>query len=281
MFLKFRRSAILLILTATLFSCSEFQDVLKDPDISKKYELAERLYNEGDYKRANRLLEQIAPKFVGKPQGERVVFFLADSYFKIENYNFAGYQFERFLKSYPKSDRAEEAGFLGAKSYYMLSPRYTLDQADTDKALTKLQIFINGNPESQYLEEANAMAQELTIKKQRKDFEIAKQFVKLGKYYTLDYNVSAIASLENFISDHPGSQFREEAFYLRVAAATTLALNSTFSKKRDRLTEAVEAYESLMRSYPETTYKKQAVKLLADLEDEITDYEILEKSLTR
>lgn len=281
MFLKFRRSAILLILAATLFSCSEFQDVLKDPDISKKYELAERLYNEGDYKRANRLLEQIAPKFVGKPQGERVVFFLADSYFKIENYNFAGYQFERFLKSYPKSDRAEEAGFLGAKSYYMLSPRYTLDQADTDKALTKLQIFINGNPESQYLEEANAMAQELTIKKQRKDFEIAKQFVKLGKYYTLDYNVSAIASLENFISDHPGSQFREEAFYLRVAAATTLALNSTFSKKRDRLTEAVEAYESLMRSYPETTYKKQAVKLLADLEDEITDYEILEKSLTR
>ena len=281
MFLNFRRSAVLILLTSFLISCSEYQKVLKDPDISKKYELAERLYEEEDYKRANRLLEQIAPKFVGKPQGERVVFFLANSFFEIGNYNFAGYQFERFLKSYPKSDKAEEAGFLGAKSYYMLSPKYTLDQADTDKALSKLQIFINSNPESQYLEEANAMARELTTKKEKKAFEIARQFVKLGKYYTLDYNVSAIASLENFISDHPGSQFREEAFFLRVSAATTLATNSTFSKKRERLNDAVDAYEALMRSYPETAFKKEADKLFEDLQKEITDFEALEKSLTK
>ena len=281
MFLNFRQSAVLILLTSFLISCSEYQKVLKDPEVSKKYELAERLYEEKDFKRANRLLEQIAPKFVGKPQGERVVFFLAKSFFEIGNYNFAGYQFERFLKSYPKSDKAEEAGFLGAKSYYMLSPKYTLDQTDTDKALSKLQIFINGNPESQYLEEANAMARELTTKKEKKAFEIARQFVKLGKYYTLDYNVSAIASLENFISDHPGSQFREEAFFLRVSAATTLATNSTYSKKRERLNDAVDAYEALMRSYPETAFKKEADKLFEDLQKEITDFEALEKSLTK
>lgn len=268
-------------MAGSLLSCSEYQKVLKDTDVSKKYELAERLYEEGDFKRANRLLEQIAPKFVGKPQGERVVFFLANSYFEIGNYNFSGYQFERFLKSYPKSDKAEEAGFLGAKSYFMLSPRYSLDQTDTDKALTKLQAFINNNPESEFLDEANAMARELTTKKEKKAFEIARQFVKLGKYYTLDYNVSAIAALENFISDFPGSQYREEAFFLRVRAATTLAMNSTFSKKRERLTQAVDAYEALMRSYPETSYQEEADELLEDLQEEISDFEALEKSLTK
>lgn len=279
--LQIRTIGLFTLAVLLLTSCGEYQKALKDTDISKKYEVAEKLYTEGSFKKANRLLEQIAPQFVGKPQGERVMFFLADSYFQIENYNFAGYQFERFLKSYPKSDKAEEAGFLGAKSYYMLSPRYSLDQTDTDKALTKLQLFINANPESEFLAEANEMAQELTTKKEKKAFEIAKQFVKLGKYFTLDYNISALAALDNFISDHPGSQFREEAFYLRVEAATNLAVNSTYSKKEERLEEAEEMYQALLRSYPETRYAEKAADTNEKLQKEKANFEALKNELTR
>ncbi len=231
--------------------------------------MAEKLYDEGDFKRANRLLAQIAPQYVGKPQGERVMFFLADSYYQIGDYNFAGYQFERFLKSYPKSDKASQAAFLGAKSYYELSPVYSLDQTDTDKALVKLQSFINTYPESEYLEEANAMARELTTKKERKEFEIAKQFTKLGKSYILEYNISAIAALENFVSDNPGSVFREEAMYLKVVASTNLALNSTFQKKKERLLAAQAAYQNLMKNYPETSFAKEANRLAEDIDSEL------------
>ena len=276
MFLKTRRYGWLLLASLLLVSCSEYQRVLKDPDINRKYEMAERLYQEGSYKKANRLLEQIAPQFVGKPQGERVMFFLADSYYQKGDYNFAGYQFERFLKSYPKSDKAPEAAFLGAKSYYMLSPRYSLDQTDTDKALNKLQVFINAYPESEYMEEANAMAQELTRKKQKKAFEIARQFVKLGKHYTLDYNISAIAALDNFISDHPGSIYREEAYFLKLRAASALAENSTPSKKKERLDDAVAAYEAFMRYYAESEFAEDAQKLYADLQEEITEFEAIQ-----
>jgi outer membrane protein assembly factor BamD (BamD/ComL family) len=38
-----------------------------------------------------------------------------------------------------------------SKSYSMLSPVYSLDQADTTKALDKLQAFIDNYPNSQYL----------------------------------------------------------------------------------------------------------------------------------
>ena len=95
-----------------LSSCNEYQKVLKNTDVKAKYDLAERYYNEGDFKRANRLLEQIAPKYVGKPQGERVMFFFADSYFQTKQYYLAGYQFERFVKSYPNSDKIQQATFL-------------------------------------------------------------------------------------------------------------------------------------------------------------------------
>ncbi|MBT8180835.1 MAG: outer membrane protein assembly factor BamD [Eudoraea sp.] len=272
MFFRTKLFSFLLLIVVALNSCGEYQKVLKKPNTKAKYELAEKLYNEGDFKKANRLLEQIAPSYVGKPQGERVMFFFAKSYFEIEDYNFAGYQFERFLKSYPKSDKASEAAFLGAKSYYMLSPRYSVDQTDTDKALTKLQLFINLYPESEYFAEANIMAKELTTKKERKDFEVAKQFTKLGKSYILDYSISAIAALDNFISDNPGSIYREEALYLKIEATTNLALNSTEKRKKERLEDAKMAYNNLFKYFPETKYAEVANDLIEEIDEQLNNY---------
>jgi outer membrane protein assembly factor BamD len=272
MFFRTKYFSFLLLVIVFLNSCGEYQKVLKKPNTKAKYELAEKLYDEGDFKKANRLLEQIAPSYVGKPQGERVMFFFANSYFEIEDYNFAGYQFERFLKSYPKSDKASEAAFLGAKSYYMLSPKYSVDQTDTDKALTKLQLFINLYPESEYFEEANIMAKELTTKKERKEFEVAKQFTKLGKSYILDYSISAIAALDNFISDNPGSIYREEALYLKIEATTNLAFNSTENRKKERLEDAKAAYNNLFRYFPETKYTDVVNELIEKVDEQLNNY---------
>lgn len=270
---------ILPVLFAMVFlaSCSEYQKVLKNEEVKAKYDMAEKLYEEGDYKRAIRLFEQIAPKYVGRPQGERVMFFFANCYFKNEDYYLAGYQFERFLKSYPQSDKIQEAGFLGAKSYYMLSPSYSLDQTDTDKALAKLQTFINTYPESEYFDEANTMAKELTSKKEKKQIEIAKQFNKLGGW---DYTilVSAITALDNFVSDNPGSIYREEALYYRIEATTTLALNSVDSKKKERLQEALDSYNNLLRYYPETQFKKKADDLSDRIQKELSAFTTISDS---
>ncbi|WP_422348221.1 outer membrane protein assembly factor BamD [Flagellimonas sp.] len=271
MFLKMR-SILPLLFAAILFSsCSEYQKVLKNEDVKAKYDLAQKYYDEGDYKRAKRLFEQIAPRYVGKPQGERVMFFFADSYFKTKDYYLSGYQFERFIKSYPRSDKIQEASFLGAKSYYELSPAYSLDQTDTDKALAKLQTFINTYPESEFFEEANAMAKELTSKKERKQIEIAKQFNKLGKF-NYPILISAITALDNFISDNPGSIYREEALYYRIEAATNLAVNSTENKKQERLEDALSAYNNLFRYFPETQFKKKADDLSEKIQKELSVY---------
>ncbi|QBA64373.1 outer membrane protein assembly factor BamD [Muriicola soli] len=276
MFLKLHKILPLALVLTLFFSCNEYQKVLKNEDVKAKYDMAEKFYEEKDFKRANRLFEQIAPKYVGKPQGERVLFFLADTYFQIKNYNFAGYQFERFIKSYPKSDKAAEASFLGAKSYYMLSPRYSLDQTDTDKALVKLQNFINTYPESEFLPEANAMAKELTTKKEKKAFEIAKQFTKLGNSYILDYSISAVAALDNFVSDFPGTVFREEALYLKLVATANLALNSTENRKQERLETAETAYNNLIKYYPETSFQKDANNLIEKINEQLAPYKAQE-----
>ncbi|MEK6154322.1 outer membrane protein assembly factor BamD [Flavobacteriaceae bacterium 3-367] len=265
-----KRHFPLLVLALVLASCSEYQKVLKNEDVKAKYDLAEKKYNEGDFRRANRLYEQIAPKYVGKPQGERVLWFYSNSFYQIKNYNFAGYQFERFIKSYPKSDKIQEATFLGAKSYYMLSPAYSLDQTDTNKALAKLQNFINTYPDSEFFAEANIMAKELTNKKEKKALEIAKQFNKIGEF-NYPILVSAVAALDNFVTDNPGSIYREEALYYKFEAASSIAFNSFETKKPQRLQDAKAAYANLKKYFPETRFAKKADNLMEKVEKEIED----------
>ena len=277
MFFKTKRIFPVLLLLGTLLSCSEYQKVLKNEDVKAKYDMAQKFYEEGDMKRANRLFEQIAPKYVGKPQGERVMFFFADTYFQLGDYNMAGYQFERFVKSYPKSEKVSEASYFGAKSYYELSPRYSLDQTDTDKALAKLQGFINTYPDSEYFDEANAMAKELTTKKERKAYEIAKQYNKLGEFDFTFLN-PAISAFDNFINDYPGSIYREDAMYYRFESATQFALNSFDRLKPERIKEAQEDYDALKEQFPETKYAEKAEKLVQKIASEQQDPNPIEEA---
>jgi outer membrane protein assembly factor BamD len=271
MFFKMRLALPVLLIFVLTSSCSEYQKVLKNSDVKEKYDLAQEFYEAKDYKRSNRLFEQIAPKYVGKPQGERVMFFLSDTYYQRKDYNMAGYQFERFIKSYPKSEKVPQAAFLGAKSYYELSPSYSLDQTDTDKALIKLQAFINMYPESEYFDDANKMAKELTTKKERKAFEITKQFNKLGEF-NYELLKSAVAAVDNFVSDFPGSIYREEAFFVKLEATTNLAMNSFEVFKKERLNTAKEAYVTFKKQYPESEFDKKAADLLEKIEKELQNY---------
>jgi outer membrane protein assembly factor BamD len=272
MFFRMKGYFIFMVLVVgALQSCSEYQKVLKNEDVKPKYDMAEKLYEEGEFKHSNRLLEQIAPKYIGKPQGERVMFFLANSYYEMEDYNTAGYQFERFIKSYPKSDKSTEAAYLGAKSYYHLSPNYSLDQSDTDKALLKLQNFINAFSESEYFAESNAMAQELTTKKERKAYEILRQYNKLGQF-NYDMIKSAVAASNNFVSDFPGSMYREEALFVKADALTHMAMNSFRSLQNERLESAKEAIMSFKKQYPNSNFEKEITNLADKVENGLGQY---------
>lgn len=255
--LKGLGALMMLLLILMSSACSDYQKLLNSDDVSEKYKQAEVYYNNGEYRKANRLFEQIIPKYRGKPQAQRIIFFFAESYFQTKSYYLAAYQYENFIKSYPKSDRVQEATFKAAKSYYFQSPRHNLDQEDTFTALEKLQVFLNLYPESEYAEEANQMIAELQEKLEKKDFEIAKQ------YYTIRDYKAAIKANENFVSGFPGTKFREESLYIKFIASYEIAINSIDAKKQERLEGLIQQYNTLLRYYPETLF-------LADLDKRMT-----------
>ncbi len=257
-----KRIFYLLLTVFVLTSCSQYQDVLKGEDITKKYQLAEELYKAGKYKKALRLFEQIVPSYRGKPQAERVMYYYADTYYQLEDFHLAGYQFERFVKSYPKSDKVEEAGYKGAKSYYELSPRYSLDQGETTKAIDKLQVYINLYPESERLSEANKLVAELRQKLERKYYEIAKQYHHRGKE---NYKV-AIKAFDNFILDFPGSIYKEKALYYKLESQYLFAIGSYDQFVKERLQIAQKYYKNYHKYYKtEGEYLEKATELAEDI----------------
>ena len=253
---------------SVFFSCSDYQKLLNSDDASEKYKKAEVYYNSGEYRKANRLFEQIIPKYRGRPQSQRIIFFFAETYFQTKSYSLAAYQYENFVKSYPKSERVLEAIFKAAKCFYLQSPSYSLDQEETYNAIEKLQVFINLYPDSEYTPEANQMISELQEKLEKKDFEIAKQ------YFTIRDYRAAVKANENFIAGFPGTKFREESMYIKFLSLYEIAINSIFSKKQKRLNELKQQYELILRYYPETLFLEDLNKKMERVNIELSNYNL-------
>jgi len=255
---------IVIIALTLSTSCSEYQKALKSEDVAAKFKLGTELYDAGKYAKANRLFEQIVPKYRGKPQAEKLMFMHSNAFYKTKDYYIAGYQFENFQRSYPQSEKAEEATFLGAKSYYQLSPVYSKEQGETIEALEKLQLFVNKYPNSQYLPEANALIKELDYKLEKKAFEIAKQYNQIAYFESSDYE-AAIKAFDNFLIEYPGTSFREAAMFYRLDSAYRLGINSVKRKKEERLEVAKGYYDTFKRFYPNSEYIAAANKMNTEM----------------
>ena len=256
----------LLLLVVLFSSCNEYQKALKSEDVSKKFAMADTLYAQAKYSKALRLFEQIAPEYRGKPQAEKLFYMYAQSYYKTKQYHLAAYQFESFVSGYPKSVKAEEGAFLGAKSYAILSPTYSLDQADTSKAIEKMQSFIDRYPNSQYLTEANGLTKLLSEKIEQKVYENAKG------YNTISDFKSALVAFDNFVADYPGTKFKEDALYYKFDSAYQLGINSVPGKMEERLNVAKVSYQNLIKFKADTKYKEKADEMYARVEQELQKY---------
>ncbi|PQJ74687.1 outer membrane protein assembly factor BamD [Polaribacter gangjinensis] len=275
---KIKNLAYLLAISLLLFSCGEYQKVLNKGTVEDQYKMAVKMYESQKFGKAIRLFEKVTPAYRGKPQMERIQFMVAQSNFNEKNYQTAGYYFDRFAKNYPKSSKLEEASFASALSYKLASPEFSKDPTDTNKALEAFQTFINAFPDSDKLEEANKHYKELRYKLQKKYFEIAKTYYTTADYDMRNYK-AAIQAFDNLLEDYLGSEFKEEALYYRLKAAHDFTFKSYDRRKPERIKDAMEAYDKLIRNYPDTKYKTEVDKMVTRLQNEkVRIDDLIEKS---
>ena len=261
--LKNKIYILILLVTVGVSSCSEYQKVLNKGKVEEQYALASKLYESQKYNKAIQLFEKITPSYRGKPQMERIQFMVAQAHYNTKQYTLAAYYFDKFVKNYPKSSKLEESAYLSAHSYFLASPVFSLDQKDTQEAITALQNFLYKYPESDKVTEANENIKALTKKLELKSFEIAKQY-----YHTGDY-IAAIAAFDNLLAEYLGTSYKEEAMYLKFKSANNLAVNSYILKKEVRLMNAIKIHERFKRSFPKSEYLSETEELLLNLNNEL------------
>ena len=237
-----------------LASCTNIDKLLKSNDFDAKYAAAMKYYEENSYSKAIQLFENLTLYYRGKENAENIAWYYDQALYKEKDYFTAAYQFKRFARQFPYSERVEEASFLSAYCKYMDSPSYTLDQSLTREAIEEFENFAERWPHSTHMPEVNRYLDQMRAKLVKKDYEIA-----YGYYFIEEYH-AAYESFKQFLSLYPEAKEREDAIYYMLRSGYLYAANSREDKKRERLQQVVNDFERYGSSFANQKY-------LADAQD--------------
>ncbi len=240
-----------LLLAAILQACSGYNKVVRSDDFTRKFEMANSLYEKQQYSRSIPLYEQVYQRMPKTGEGEVSYYRVGKAYFEEENYLMASYYLSTFGDKYPASLKCEETAFLATICAVKNSPNYSLDQNETELALNDLQMFINRYPYSDKIDTCNIIMDNLRFKLEKKAFEGVKLYSKMENYK------AASVSAETFLASFPQSQFREQASYILVKNSYFLAINSVESKKMERYEKTIERYRNFVSEFPNASYQKE------------------------
>ncbi|WP_316793835.1 outer membrane protein assembly factor BamD [Pedobacter frigoris] len=259
------------IIALTIAGCkSQFEKLRLSNDTGKKMGEALKLYNKKNYAKALILFEDLSQKYRGRSEAEELNYYYALTLFKLRDYTTARFQFKTFADTYPTSRYAEECRYMGAYCYYLESPKPSLDQENTVKAIDALQLFINFYPKSERAADASKYIGLLRAKLEDKAFSNAKMYYELGGYDISNYK-AAVVALKNAQIDFPDIKYAEEMDLLIVKSQFAYAKNSIEERQEDRYNEAIGYADEFAESHPESKLLTEAKELRKDSEKGIAN----------
>lgn len=252
-----KNSFIILIITVLLAitSCSGYQKLLKSANHDLKYQKALEYYEQKDYVKALSLLEGLSSVYIGTDRAEDVLYYYSYCHYFTGDYILGGYYFRHYVETYPRGKYVEEFSYMGAYCYYLDSPRSSLDQTNTHKAIKELQMFIDKYPSSEKVALCNDLIDGLRGKLEEKSFNNAKL------YYNLALYKAANITLENSLEDYPDSKYREETLFLIVKSNYELSIRSVDELLEKRYKNTIERCRDFIEEFPESKYRENVDKM--------------------
>ncbi len=252
-------AGLLIVLLLAIGSCkSKYEKLKASNDNAKKYQEGLKLYNKKEYTKALGLFEGLIPIYRGHDGAQELFYYYAYTNYKLKDYTAAAYSFKQFSDTYPSDPKAEECRFLAAYCYYLDSPKFSLDQENTLKAIDKLQLFINLYPKSERVAEANKLIQSLHDRLEEKSYTNSKLYLTLSDYQ------SAVIAMNNTLRDYPDTKYAEELEYLIVKAQYLYASHSREDKQEDRYTQCTTFADQFNDKYPTSKYGHEITQFKND-----------------
>lgn len=260
-----RKNIFLVFISLLLLTgCAhEYNQVYKSSDYSYKYEYAKQLFAEGKFTRANPLLQELVTIEKGTENGQECLYMLGMSEYGSDDYEGASATFDKYYKSYPNGQYAEEACFYKGQSLYMSTPEPRLDQSATVSAIAAFQDYLDLFPDGKLKGTAEQRMIELQDKLVKKEYLSAKLYYNLGTYFgncTSGGNnyQACIVTSQNALNSYPYSNMREDFAILIMKSKFYLAQMSVDSKKLERYQDAEDECYGFINQYPDSKERSTA-----------------------
>lgn len=243
----------------TLSSCDVYEKVLRSNNFDQKIVYAKKYYNQEEYERAAPLFEEVIAYNKGSSDVSDYYYHYAYCYYGMEEYLSASFYFKQFYTNYPQSKYAENAMFMSAYCYYKITPISQLDQTYTQQCIDMLQNFSLTYQESDKFIKALDLMKDLRARLEKKEFDAALLYFKTENYK------AATSTLKNVLIDFPDTKNKEYILCMVVKSRYHTADKSITSKKMERIVLAEKEYQSFVKTYPLSKFKKELELLNIDL----------------
>ncbi|MCP3659484.1 MAG: outer membrane protein assembly factor BamD [Bacteroidetes bacterium] len=174
----------------------------------KEYDKALDFYNNGLYKQAEKLFDEIIPLMVLSEEIVDARLKQAYCSYYNEDYFASIHYFAEFCNDYANSKYEEEAIYMLGLANSKVSGSIHYDQNYTQEAVYILKNYLKKYPSGKYVDEVNETLDLMLIKIHEKKYDVA------YTYYSLEYFDAAKKVLGDFINDITNSKLALSARWL-------------------------------------------------------------------
>jgi outer membrane protein assembly factor BamD len=251
--LKLSRTAVLVLASAAIIplaGCAK--DKAKGDtayvarDVSSLYGAAQRSMNSGDYTTAAGLFDEVERQHPYSVWARRAQLMSAFNYYLAQKYPSAVSSAQRFLTIHPGNVEAPYAQYLIAMSYYQQIDEVTRDQSNTQQASDAFGELIRRYPDSRYAQDARLKMDLIKDHLAGKEMEIGRFYQREGQWLAASYRFRSVVDQYQTTTQTPEALERLVECYLALGVPE----------------EAQKTAAVLGRNYPETSWYKQALRLL-------------------
>lgn len=224
------------------------------------YEKGMTAYEEGDHQDAVRYFQSVFNYGRGNEWAPDAQYQLALTHRKQGKHLVAANEFKRFTQLYRNNPKVPQAEFEQAKSYYLRSPQYHLDQTDTKKAIELFRLFIDRYPGHDRVAEAKSMINEMQAKLAHKQYDAARLYERRDMWR------AATESYRSLFDQYPETPWADDALLGALRSYVQYADRSVQNKQAERYQKALDQYAQLQQLFPESSLLDTAVDLKAEAE---------------
>ena len=207
-----RTLSIILLFMSLLFTSCASKDKIRDIDYDLEYEKGKTALSKKKFIKAQNHFNTVVIGASHTELGDDALFFLGESHFLAKKEELLAIaEYDRLIRRMPFSPYIERARYRICEAYVRMSPKYYRDQTYSEKALEKLQEYIDDFPRSDNRLKAQEDILVLREKLSEKAFQSGLLYMKLEEYN------SAILGFKQVIDSYYDTNYFELAHMKTIA----------------------------------------------------------------